>query len=477
MMSKGYVKHLIERFMLEDDKVAFCFYDGKIVNIITYREFVNDILKVAGYFKKNEISKKHIALIAPNSYRWLVTFFAIIVTGNIAVLLDYLLPEEILRKQCELADVSIIYNNQKARNSLLMEMDVISDEILMCEIPMSQDDVYEGLDDDTIILLGTSGTTGSSKIVEITSKNIKYNIFGFEKRYAKDRKERILAVFPFYHIGGLITVLTNLYWAKVTCMGRGAKYVFADIPVLNPTLVAMVPATLESLEKILKSLKFVDERKKYLGNSLRRINVAGAALKASTCKFFLDQGIVLEIGYGMTETSGGIMWCELSEKCIGTIGKSVEGVSCTIADGEILVKSPVIMKGYYKDPYATKQIIKDGWLYTGDMGYCDDDGYYYLTGRKKNVIILSNGENVNPEEIEGHFYKCNDIIEVLVYSDGKGICADLYTENKDRVIEYVKAYNENMPLYRQVYKVNYQDVPLEKTSSGKIKRKENIYAK
>ena len=133
-----------------------------------------------------------------------------------------------------------------------------------------------------------------------------------------------------------------------------------------------------------------------------------------------------------------------------------------------------MMKGYYKDPEETAKLFEDGWLHTGDMGYCDKDGYYYITGRKKNVIILSNGENVNPEEIEAQWGACEAIEECMVYSDGKGICADVYTTEPEIADRFIKAYNENMPLYRQVYKINYTTTPLEKTGSGKIKRKANV---
>lgn len=477
MGDKGYIKQLIQKFLIEGNKIAFCLYDGEIIKDISYEDFVKDILKVAEHFRKNKISKKHIAIIETNSYQWVVTLFAIFVTGNIAVLLDPLLPEDLLLEKCKLAEVSIIYSNEKLFNSLKKGNMILDNEIFSGESLATIDDLYEENEEDTLILLATSGTTGSSKIVEITSMNIKYSMEGWEDAFSRDGKERILAAFPFHHIGGIIAVFTNLYWSKVTCMGRGLRNIFADIPILNPTHVTMVPAMLESLEKILKNLKSTDERRKYLGNNLRRINVAGASLKEATCKFFLKQDIILEIGYGMTETTGGIMWCELNENCIGTIGKTIAGMQSDIVDGELVAKGPLVMKGYFKDPDETKLTVKDGWMYTGDMGYCDENGYYYLTGRKKNVIILSNGENVNPEEIENYFHGCEDVIEVMVYSDGKGICADIFAENTEKVIEYIKKYNSNMPLYRQVYKVNYKEVPLEKTSAGKIKRKGNVYAK
>lgn len=148
-------------------------------------------------------------------------------------------------------------------------------------------------------------------------------------------------------------------------------------------------------------------------------------------------------------------------------------MQCCIQDGEILLKSDAVMKGYYKDPEETARVVRDGWLHTGDLGYCDECGNYYFTGRKKNTIILSNGENVNPEEIEADWSRCEAIEECLVYADEKGICADVYVSNQDQASRFIKDYNERIPRCHQVYKVFYSDRPLEKTSSGKLKRKGN----
>jgi long-chain acyl-CoA synthetase len=187
----------------------------------------------------------------------------------------------------------------------------------------------------------------------------------------------------------------------------------------------------------------------------------------------LEKNIQIDVIFGMTESAGDGSWCLVDENHLGTIGKPDGNIAFRIVDGEILLKSDGVMKGYYKDSDETAKVIVDGWLHTGDMGYCDEDGYYYITGRKKNVIILSNGENVNPEEIEATFGACAAIEECLVYSDGKGICGDVYTSDRDSAAAFIKAYNESMPMYRQVYKITYTDEPLPKTGSGKIKRKEN----
>ena len=256
-------------------------------------------------------------------------------------------------------------------------------------------------------------------------------------------------------------------------MGRGAKYVFMDMPKLNPTHAGMVPSIAESLAKIIRRTPH-ERIVNYVGNSFKGIIAVGASMKPAIAECLLEQGVEIFVLYGMTETAGNGSWCLLDKNHLGTIGKPDTNLLFRIVDGEIQIFGDGVMSGYYNDPEETSEVIIDGWLHTGDMGYCDHDGYYYITGRKKNVIILSNGENVNPEEIEATFDRCEAVEECLVYSDGRGICADVYANNHDIAEAYIKVYNESVPMYRQVYKVNYMNKPLPKTGSGKIKRKENL---
>ena len=183
----------------------------------------------------------------------------------------------------------------------------------------------------------------------------------------------------------------------------------------------------------------------------------------------------MEVGYGMTETTGVGTWGRWDEAHATSVGKAYGNFQCRIHEGEILIKGPFVIKGYYKDPEETEKITDNGWIHTGDMGRCDEDGHFYITGRKKNVIILSNGENVNPEELEEILYRCPAVQECMVYGIPKGICADICTKDPETVSAYVKQYNLQVPLYRQIFKLNCTAEPLEKTGSGKIKRKENIY--
>lgn len=477
MREQGYIKALLEKYSSMGTETALHIYRNDCLEEISYKKLVEDILKISGYFYKNEIYRENIAIISENSYEWLVVFFAIISTGNIAVLLDPLLPEYLLKEKCDMADVLRIYGNPNNFPDLSNNVSFLNMESLDNMEPISEKEIYCEKAHDTILMLGTSGTMGKSKFVEISSRNLEYSVLIAEENCFVEGCEKTQFTFPLHHIAGIKSIIAALYWGKQMCIGRGMRFLFADMAIFNPTGVTMVPLMMESLKKILISAKTDNEKKHYIGDRLHRIFVAGASSKDTVCRFFLENGFILDTAYGMTETTGVTTWCKLNIENIGTIGKLQGEIACKIVDGELLFKGPVVMKGYYKDQEETDKIIKDGWIHSGDMGYCDENGFYYITGRKKNVIILSNGENVNPEEIENDFYVCDSIVESMVYSDGRGICADIYASDNELASSYIKKYNQNLPLYRQVYKVNYMEHPLEKTSTGKIKRKENVYGK
>lgn len=415
----------------------------------------------------------HVALVAPNSYSWIVAYFALFAVGNTVILINPDMPVDVLEEQFAYADVSVVCsccteNHYEQSNS--GRKWITFEEMISAE-PCSELQLYDWQPHETVAMMFTSGTTGKGKVVEYTAENIFSHLDDLEARQ-NYQYTKMMLVAPLYHIMGISTVMARIILRYTICIGRGARYIISDIPVLNPSNIMMPPAVLESIVKLLKKAE-VEERPKYIGKNLERISVGGAAVNKELLRYMMQLGIVVETGYGMTETAGAGTGCELDENNITTNGKPYGKTQMRVCNGELQIKSPSLMKGCYKDPEETARVIEDGWIHTGDMGYCDDDGYYYITGRKKNVIILSNGENVNPEEIEAAWGTCKAIEECLVYSNGRGICADVYTKDPEAASVYINNYNESMPMYRQVYKVNYTDQPLPKTASGKIIRKEN----
>lgn len=477
MENKGFICNLLNRFAEANEKlVAFSIYDGTQKKDITYHQFLDDILNTAGYFVENQISGKHIAIAGATSYQWIVVLFAVMATGNVAVPLNPSLPADMLLWQCKQADVALVCYDDPQIADKTGFIPAVSIDLVCGDMAIGIHTFNIQEEEKPLIMMFTSGTTGKSKIVVLNSRNMHASVANlftvYKEREISQGTVVELMSLPFYHIGSLRVILSRLAGMGTLAIGRGAKYVFMDLPKLNATHVGMVPVMAESLARIIRKTP-PDKMKNYVGNNFKGIVAAGASMKPSVAKYLLEQGIHIDVIYGMTESAGDGGWCVLDADHIGTIGKPDGKIDFLIKDGEILLRSDAVMKGYYKDPEETEKVIVDGWLHTGDMGYCDEDGYYYITGRKKNVIILSNGENVNPEEIEGTLGDCEAIEECLVYSDGKGICADVYASNRDHAADFIRAYNEDMPMYRQIYKVNYTEEPLEKTGSGKIKRKEN----
>lgn len=457
-------------------RTFFRIYDGQDTRNIDGEHFVEDVLNTAGYFSENQIVGKHVAIAASNSYRWVVVFFALAASGNTVVPLNQELPAEMLQWQCKKADIALVcYDNSEVLNKISIVPGIHFDALNASTcLPLAS--VHRHQADEPFLMMFTSGTTGMSKAVMLSAKNLNTSIndgFCMQKQTADGAApdEELLSL-PLFHIGTIRCLMSQLIHGGTIAIGRGPKYLFMDIPKLHPVQVAMVPAMAETLAKVMQRTP-PEHRARIVGQRFKCINVAGASIKPSVGLYFMEQGIQVTTLFGMTESAGDGTWCPLDPKHIGAIGKPGDKLTCKIQDGEILLQSDSVMIGYYNDPEETAKVIVDGWLHTGDMGHCDEDGYFYLTGRKKNVIILSNGENVNPEEIEATFAECDAIEECLVYSDGKGICADVFTKDQDQAAAFIKQYNEGMPRYRQIYKVIYTEMPLPKTGSGKIKRKEN----
>lgn len=477
MGNTGYFKNLISSFASTDKtKLAFTILSEEGMTDISYNKFAEDILRTITFFKRHNIVGAHIAFVAPTSYDLFVALFSVISSGNVAVMLNPTLPPEVLKLQCEKADAAYVCGNEELLSETfedVKEIQRIPFSTLRSEKdPVQIEEVNIDQPDNTVMLIFTSGTTGKSKVVELSSSNLSYTAGTLEAHFSTGCMDSALSIVPRYHIGGIKGALALFQRHKTLYIGRGVRYIFLDAAMLHPNLIFLVPSMVDNLVKMLKRAKTQEERERIIGKKLERISVGGASLKVSTARYLMDMGISIDNGYGLSECSGSATWALLDQEHIGSIGKPFPGTQCRIENGEILVKSPAVMKGYYKDPEETKKVIVNGWLHTGDMGFCDKDGYYYLSGRKKNVIILSNGENINPEEIEEAFGNCENIIEALVYSDGKQICADIYSDNQLEAAAYIRRYNDGMPMDHQVTKINYSNLPLEKTGSGKIKRKE-----
>lgn len=475
MNDKNCIPELIEQFAAPHNAgIAFDLYDGNSVTQISYQQFAKDIFRCVHFFQKHKIAGTHIALIGDNSYEWIVTVLAVTATGNTAVLINPSLPSDLVHHQCRMADVSIIICDEPLSNRLSAFLPCYSFSSLLhtesCPVSRLPASHYA----DTAVMLFTSGTTGQEKIVELSYENITSCIRSADLVFSEPGIEKIMSVLPMFHIAGLRGVLSMLYRSKTICIGRGVKYLFQDLPVLSPSYILLVPMISDSLVKLLQRMPAEKTPQKYLGANLKRICLGGAAPNPAVCRYLLEQGILLDGGYAMTETAGVGTWGQWDENHFNTIGKLSSELQCRIEDGELLFKGPAVMKGYYKDPDATAMVLKDGWFHSGDLGFCDEDGYYYITGRRKNVIVMSNGEKINPEEAEQQLMTCDAILECIISYKNDVLCLEVYTKDTEAVKAFLQNYHIGMPRSFHFQKVSFFSAPFRKNSTGKIIREETL---
>ena len=381
------------------------------------------------------------------------------------------------------------------------------------------------------ILLFTSGTTSKSKAVMLNQRGIATNIYDMllvESFYENDVN---IAFLPFHHIFGSTGMLVMLASGLKTVFPDGLRYikqnlleykvsVFVGVPILIDKMYSTIVNEIEKqgktklisfaigLSNIL--LKFhIDIRRKVfkelinaLGGSMRLIISGGAPLDLKVSKWFNQIGIHLVQGYGLTETSPVISAENDINIKYGSVGIPMEHTNVKIENpdssgiGEIAVKGPNVMLGYYKDIEQTKSVIKDGWFYTGDLGYLDKDGFLFITGRKKDLIVLKNGKKVFPEEIEILVNRLDEVEESFVYGlpdkDDKNnvkIAVKIvynkeavkrkHSEMSEKELEEylwskIKDINKTLPMYKYIKHITITDEPLIKTTTNKIKRKEEL---
>ena len=524
---------------------------------ITHKEFRNEINALGTALIKMGLKDKRIAIISENRYEWELAYLAVATGTGIVVPLDKALPENeieslILRSQVEAIFYSEKYND--VMNNLRNKKNTNLQYFISMDLQENTNGIYaqkalvekgkkllsEGnrkfLDtkinaEQMGIMLFTSGTTAMSKAVMLSHKNIITNVMDIIQRFDLNETDRLLSFLPLHHVFECtVGFLYPMSIGACICFCEGVKHMADNIKEFKITAMISVPAvfdiiyrkvmktiekkgkiaTLEKGKKIsqlLMKLK-IDLRKQIfkeihqsLGPDLKLVVTGGAALDPETEKGFNDLGFDVEQGYGLTETSPVI--AAETPKCrrLGSIGKKFPSVEVKIENpdedgiGELMAKGPSIMLGYYENEEATKSTLEpDGWLHTGDLARIDKDGFIYISGRKKSVIVLNNGKNVFPEEIEALLNKVEGIKESFVYEkkedDGdikvcskivydKELIKELYNiESEDEIREFlwnkVKEVNNLMPKYKYVKEMIITEEELVKTTTLKIKRHEEM---
>lgn len=466
----------------------------------TYTQLRNDSERFSTVLAELGEQGKHIAIIGASSYSWITAYYGIVNGGSVAVPLDVNLPAEDLCELIDRADVTtLVCDDTKAdaaimaaercpqlKNTIAMEPDSkITNALSMWElvekaVPKTG---YEPGPEDLATIMFTSGTTGKSKGVMLTHRNLAENATALDMGYEPGMVS--MTVLPIHHAYCLsMDILKGTSIGAVICINDSLLRVAQNIKLFEPNMILMVPLMVETLAKKLEEAAFIPAplvKAKVFGKQFHTVCSGGAYLNPAYIDLFKKYGITILQGYGMTECAPVISTNCNSAKKDGSIGKCMPNCEVKIVDEEIWVKGTSVMQGYYKMPEETAQTLENGWLKTGDLGYVDDEGFLFLTGRKKNLIITPNGENVSPEEIENKLSADRLVQEVLVRDSEGVIEAEIFpdyeyaTKKKIKDIQaelqsIIDEYNKTAPLYKRVFKLKVRDTEFEKNTTKKIKR-------
>ena len=521
----------------------------------TYADFIENVNACGTALYESGFKGGRIAIIGRNQYYWVVAHMACLFGGIVSVPIDKELPlgemeDSLIRAEADAVVFDVKNKEQieqikangrtKIREFILMneksEEYRCVEDLIASGRKLVADGAREFIDfkptpESMAILLFTSGTTSKSKAVMLSNKGIACNVADLLVFEVFDEHSTNIAFLPFHHILGSTGMLFVLADGMRTVFSDGIRYIKQNLTEYGVTFFLGVPAlidkmyetvvkgiekqgktkTVENAKKLAKFLLFfhIDIRRKLfkeiiaqMGGQLKYIISGGAPLSPEVAQGFTDLGIEIYQGYGLTETSPVLAAENKGHIRAGSIGRPLPAVEVDFKDkdedgmGELCAKAPNVMLGYYKNEELTNEVIVDGWFHTGDLGYMDKDGYIFLTGRKKDMIVLKNGKKAFPEEIEILLNKIPGVMDSFVFGEpidgdwtdlriavqiqysAKEI-AELYKvetpdEIRDVIWEKIKDVNQTIPHYKRVTDLYLTEEPFIKTTSLKIKRKEQI---
>jgi len=463
----------------------------------SYRQFKEDADKVGAWLEDKFADRVHAAVVGLTSYEYLVAWFGIQASGNVSVPLDCANNAEKIADEINRSDSEVLFLDDKHENDLdtfkslcpkvkyYIHIHKKTDDMLYLGDIISEykdkEPTKSSAESDVAAILFTSGTTGLSKGVMLSNGNLVDNAtcepdegyHGFTR----------MTVLPVHHIFCFTCdILCSLWYGRTVCVNDSLMRIVKNLKIYRPTEVTFVPMIAGSILTRMNQLAQggadkIAIGKEIFGENFRVMYTGGAYLSPKIIEGYREYGIKVSQGYGMTECSPrictGVVDCPEPE----SVGRIVPHCEVKIVDGEIWVKSPSVMQGYYKNPEETaKSLTPDGWLMTGDLGY-QKDGYVFITGRKKNLIILSNGENVSPEEIENQFAYFEPIKEIVVYDKQGLITAEVFpnpdyesSDIKAEIQAKIDEVNDKFPAAKHIVNLVIRDKEFEKTASRKIIR-------
>ena len=521
----------------------------------TYADFIENVNAVGASYYNRGFKGGRIAIIGRNQYYWVVAHMACLFGGIVSVPIDKELPigemeDSLVRAEVDAVVFDVknkeqieqikangrtrirefICMNEKSEDFICVE-DLITEGRGLSAVVKQEFIDFKPSPESMAILLFTSGTTSKSKAVMLSNKGIACNVADLLVFEVFDEHSTNICFLPFHHILGSTGLLFALADGMRNVFSDGIRYIKQNLSEYGVTFFLGVPAlidkmyetvekgiekqgktkTVERAKKLAKFLLFfhIDIRRKLfkeiiaqMGGQLKYIISGGALLSPAVSKGFTDLGIEIYQGYGLTETSPVLAAENKGHIRAGSIGRPLPAVQVEFRDkdedgmGELCAKAPNVMLGYYNNEELTNEVIEDGWFHTGDLGYMDKDGYIFLTGRKKDMIVLKNGKKAFPEEIEILLNKIPGVMDSFVFGEPiDGDWTDLriavqvqYSANEikelygadtqeqihDALWEKIKEVNQTIPHYKRVTDLYLTEEPFIKTTSLKIKRKEQI---
>lgn len=475
-MEQEFPDHVAIRYVAED---------GKTVVEKKYCEYAQDIRRMVAYLKAEvpDIKGRRIVLLSRNCYEFCVASYGIILAGGVLVTLNQKKNWDELEYELGLVEPALILNDgidygcraelEAAYGPKLRPMDCYKDtapgELTNC---VGHDDL--------MMLMFTSGTTGRSKGVMLSERNMCASLHTYSEVAENWVTDRLpagqklplshMTLLPLFHMACFVCVVSYppAGWTLNLC--GDIRDFYRDLGLMHSDVMASAPMLVETVYNDMKR-----GRVSRL-NGLWDLCCSSAALDPKMLLELAQNGFVVNQCYGMTETFGdGILNFTQVEKHMSAVGKPDDHVQYKLDEtGEICIKGDCVMLGYYKDPEATAEVIDaDGWFHTGDLARMDEEGFYYITGRKKNLIILASGENVSPEELEKKLALCPAITECIVKEKGQKICAVIYCpeDKQEEVRAFVTEVNRSLPMYKRISAVEFTAEPLPRNALGKLLRK------
>lgn len=484
------------------DNIAFKYKINKNeLETKSYNDLKNDSETISNVLDSLNMLEKHVAIIGSTSYAWIISYFGVVNSGGVIVPIDDKLP---VNDVCELIERSdseiLIYDNNridvakkvkercpKVKYIISMSEKLNNDFTLSLNELMGENrgEFYRDIDNKKLCtILFTSGTTGKSKGVMLNHKNLSDNATSFDMNLKPGTIS--MTVLPINHVFCFtMDILKGIYCGLCICINDSIIRVSKNLKLFKPEVMCLVPMVIEGLyNKLIDGSVMIPKKlvaKAALGGNLKTIYSGGAYLNPRLIDGFKEFGIDIIQGYGMTECSPVISTNFPDRVKKESVGQLISNCEAKIIDEEIYVKGSSVMMGYYKMPRETEETLVNGYLKTGDLGYIDKENYLYITGRRKNLIILANGENVSPEELENGLSINRMVKEIVVSEDKDVIKAEIFPDydyiSKKRVRNIneeiqniVDKYNSELPSYKRIGKVSIRETEFEKTTSKKIKR-------